>query len=153
MFPDNQVDIYASIDSEVSDLLDHARRAVDVDDSLVNAHFEPVPSLGTLTARTLSRGDPQNLGRNADRALGLVALVLGSGDDFSAGALQRFHFFASQGHSKERNEGSHTQIEGPRMSKKKKSGLPDSLDFFMDFLSLGLFLFDICHVDYDFNLL
>jgi hypothetical protein len=45
------------------------------------------------------------------------------------------------------------RIEGSRRRKKKKSGLPDSLDFFMDFLSLGLFLFDICHVDYDFNLL
>jgi hypothetical protein len=45
LFPNNKVDIYTWIDSEVSDFLDNAGWAMDVDDSLVDAHFESVPSL------------------------------------------------------------------------------------------------------------
>ena len=51
LLPDDEVDIYAGVNSEVGDLLDDASGAVNVDDSLVDSHLEAVPCLGTLTAR------------------------------------------------------------------------------------------------------
>ena len=75
---------------------------MDVDDSLVNAHLVCVPGLGTLTARTFTSGDSKNLCGNADRALGLVALILGSSNDLSTSSLKWLGLLASQGHPRGR---------------------------------------------------
>jgi len=99
LFPNDQVDIYAGVDSEVGDFLNNARGAVNVDDSLVDTHLEAVPGLGTLTARRLTGGDLQDLGRDADGSLGLVALVLRAGNDLSACSLEGLGLSASEGHS------------------------------------------------------
>ena len=88
MLPNNKVDVYARINSEVSDFLDDARRAVDIDDSLVNAHFESVPGLGTLTARRLSGSDLEKLSGDTNRSSSLIALVLGSCNNFTTSALE-----------------------------------------------------------------
>ena len=72
---------------------------MDVDDSLVNAHLEAVPGLGALTAGRLTGRDSQNLRGNAHGALGLVALVLRTGNDLGARALQGLRVSASQSHS------------------------------------------------------
>ncbi|TNV86313.1 hypothetical protein FGO68_gene12968 [Halteria grandinella] len=120
LFPNDQVDIYAGVDSEVGDFLNNAGRAVNVDDSLVDAHLESVPGLGTLTARRLTGGDLEDLGRDADGSLGLVALVLRAGNDLSACSFEGLGLSASEGHS-------------------------DSLDLFVDLLTLDLFLLDVCH--------
>ena len=72
---------------------------MDVDDSLVDAHLEAVPGLGTLTAGGLAGSDSEDLGGNADGSLGLVALVLSSCDNLRAGALEGLDLSASQGHS------------------------------------------------------
>lgn len=101
MLPDNKVDINAWIDSEISNFLDNAGWAVDIDDSLVDSHLESVPGLGSLSAGRLTGGDLQNLGWDAHGSLGLVALVLGSGNDLSASSLECFHLSASESHSKE----------------------------------------------------
>ncbi len=93
---------------------------MDVDHSLVDAHLEAIPGLGTLTAGGLTGGDSENLSGNADGALGLVALVLGSGNNLSASVLKRLGVTAAEGHS-------------------------DSLDLFMDLFSFCLFLIEICH--------
>lgn len=45
LLPHNKVDINARIDSEISNFLDNAGWAVNVDDSFVNAHLESVPGL------------------------------------------------------------------------------------------------------------
>ena len=45
LLPDNKVDIYAGVDSEISNFLDNAGWAVDIDDSLVDSHLESVPGL------------------------------------------------------------------------------------------------------------
>ena len=87
---------------------------MDVNDSLVDAHLEAVPGLGTLTARRLTGGDSQNLGGNADGALSLVTLILSSCDDLSAGALKRLGLSASEGHS----------IKSVGEKTKKKSEIP-----------------------------
>ncbi len=55
-----------------------------IDDALVDAHLEPVPRLGALTARGLARGDAQRLGRHADRAADLERLLLGAADELGA---------------------------------------------------------------------
>ena len=113
--PDDQVDVDTGVDAEVGDLLDDAGGAVDVDNSLVNAHFVAVERVGTITARRTARGDSEHLGGDAHDTAGLVALLLGAGDDLGAGVLKRLGFTATEGHS-------------------------DSLDFFLDFFSLGLVL-------------
>lgn len=74
---------------------------MNINDSLVDAHLESVPSLGTLTARTFTCGDSENLCGNADGASGLVALVLGSAHDLSTCSLQWLDLLASESHSKE----------------------------------------------------
>ena len=72
---------------------------MDVDDSLVNAHLEAVPGLGALTAGRLTDCEFQDLRGNAHGALGLVALVLRTGDDLGACVLQGLRVSASQSHS------------------------------------------------------
>lgn len=100
LLPDDKVDINTGVDSEVSDFLDNARGAVNVDDSLVDSHFESVPGLGTFTARTLTGGDLENLSGDADGSSSFVALVLGSCDDLGTSTLKWFDLLASESHSK-----------------------------------------------------
>ncbi len=73
---------------------------MNVDNSLVNAHFESVPSLGTFTAGTLTSSDSENLSGNADWTSGFVALILSSGNDLSTCLFQWCDLLASQGHSR-----------------------------------------------------
>jgi hypothetical protein len=70
-----------------------------LDETLVDAHLEAIPSLGTLTARGLARSDGQTLGRQADRALGAEVLVLGTVDDLSADLLEDLNLAGGQGDS------------------------------------------------------
>lgn len=88
LLPDDKVHIYTGINSKVCDFLDDAGWAMDVNDSLVNTHLVSVPSLGTLSARTFTGCDSKNLCGNANWALGLVALVLGSCDDLRTCSLK-----------------------------------------------------------------
>jgi hypothetical protein len=82
--PDDEVHINAGVDSEVSDLLDHRRWAVDVGDSLVDAHLVAVKSFGTISARRSTSCHIEYLGGDANDAASIVALLLGSADDLSA---------------------------------------------------------------------
>lgn len=99
--PDVQVNIDVVAHLEAGDISDDGDRAHDVDDALVDTHLEAIPSVGALAARRLPGGNAENLGRDPDGALGLVALavLLGSGDDLSAGMLQRLDLSALQGKS------------------------------------------------------
>lgn len=58
-----------------------------IDDPLVDSHLEPVPSFGTLTARSFPGGDAQNLGRHTYWSLYLQFLLLSGIDEIGA------HFF------------------------------------------------------------
>lgn len=60
----------------VGDLLDHFRRGMQVDDTLVDAHFESIPSVGTFSRRSLTGGDAQTLGGHTDRS-GHVQFLVG----------------------------------------------------------------------------
>lgn len=57
---------------------------MEVDEALVDAHLEVVPSLGTLTTGRLSGGVRKNLGGETDRALNTELLVLGTVHKVSA---------------------------------------------------------------------
>ena len=76
MLPYNKVDINARVDSEVGNFLDNAGGAVNINDPLMNSHFESVPGFGALTARSLSCGDVEDLGGDADGTSGFITLVL-----------------------------------------------------------------------------
>ncbi len=78
------LDINVGLNRDGGDLLDHLRRRVEVDDALVDAHLEPVPGVGALTARRLAHRHAEGPGRHADRALHLKVLLLGALDQVRA---------------------------------------------------------------------
>ena len=69
---------------------------MEVDDSLVDPHLELVPGLTTLSARSLTGGDPEGLGGHPHGSLHLQLLVLGPLDQVTADLLQRLHIAGGQ---------------------------------------------------------
>jgi hypothetical protein len=65
--------------------------------TLVDAHLEGVPGLGTLTARGFAGGDLQVLGGEADGALDTEILVLGAVDELLADLLEGLDIARSEG--------------------------------------------------------
>ena len=57
------LNLNARLDTDGRDLLDNLGGGVQVDQALVDAHFEAVVGVGSLTARRFARGDAQLLGR------------------------------------------------------------------------------------------
>ena len=88
--------LHAGLDVDGGDLLHNLGGTVEVDDSLVDPHLELVPGLTTLSARSLTGGDPQGLGGHPDGSLHLQLLVFGSLDQITADLLQRLHVTGSQ---------------------------------------------------------
>jgi len=76
------------LEGDRSDLLDNLAGGVEVDETLVDLHLESVPGLGTLTARSLTGGDLQDLGGESDGAFDSQLLVLGTVDEVVAELLQ-----------------------------------------------------------------
>lgn len=68
-----------------------------VDHSLVDPHLEPVPRLGTLTARCFTCGDAQRLRRHAHGPLDAQLLFPRLGDEVRADLLKRAHVPRGQG--------------------------------------------------------
>ena len=66
---DGDLNLYTGLDVDGSDLLHDLRGRVQVDNSLVDPHLEPVPGLGTFTTRSLTGGDAEDLGWHADGSL------------------------------------------------------------------------------------
>lgn len=99
--PDLEVDVDGEVNLEGGDFLDNRDGAEDIDDSLVDAHLISVPGVGTLTARRLSGGDSQDLGRDSSGAANFITLVRleGTGDDLRAGSLERLHMSALESES------------------------------------------------------
>lgn len=73
---DGEIDIDAGNDADLGDLLDHILGAVQVDNTLVDAHLEAIPGLGTFTTGSLTGGDAKSLGGESDRALNIDLVVL-----------------------------------------------------------------------------
>jgi len=70
------------------DLLDDLGGGVQVDETLVDSHLVHVPSLGTLTTRSLTGGDLEVLGGQTDWALDAQLLGLGTLDELAADLLE-----------------------------------------------------------------
>merc|ERR1719234_1791590 len=81
---DGHLNLYARLDVDGGDLLNNLRGRVQIDDTLVDPHLELVPGLGSLTARSLPGGDPEDLGGHPHWALHLQLLVLGAPDQVLA---------------------------------------------------------------------
>lgn len=58
---DGDFDFYARLNADGGDLLDNLRRAVQVNQALVDPHLEAIPSFGSLAAGGLPGGDAQSL--------------------------------------------------------------------------------------------
>ncbi|KAJ8523754.1 hypothetical protein ON010_g17364 [Phytophthora cinnamomi] len=93
---DGHLDLDTGLDRDRRDLLHDVRGGVQVDDTLVDAHLEAVPRVGTLTTRRLARGQTQNLGGETHGARHLQVLVHGATLEVSAHLLQVLHVTARE---------------------------------------------------------
>ena len=94
---DGNLDLHTGLDGDGSDLLDDLGGGVKIDDPLVDPHLEPVPGLGTLTARSFPGGDAEGVGGHPDGAFGLEVLLLGTPDQVVAHLLQGLDVSGGQG--------------------------------------------------------
>jgi len=62
LFLEEDLNFHTGLDADAGDLLHDLGGRVKVDHALVNAHLEPVPGVGTFTARGLAGGEPEGLG-------------------------------------------------------------------------------------------
>lgn len=85
---DSDLDIHTRFDGDLGDSLDDLGWSLQVDVSLVDSHLVGVPGLRTLTVRSLSGGDLQDLGWDSDWALLDQLVVLGVLDDVGRDVLQ-----------------------------------------------------------------
>ena len=74
---DGNIHLNTRFDADARDLLDHVARCVQIDQTLVNAHLELVPGVGTLSAGGLTSRDGKLLGGEADWTGNLELLVGG----------------------------------------------------------------------------
>merc|ERR1719276_154201 len=84
------------------DLADSITGGVQVNDTLVDTHLELVPSLGTFSARSLTGGDSELLGRHSNGSLHLrfiLCLILGTLNKISADLLQSLEVAGVEGNS------------------------------------------------------
>ena len=58
-------------------MLDDIGRSVQIDQALVDAHFETIPGVGTFSGRSLTGGDAKLLGGHADGSADVKLLVEG----------------------------------------------------------------------------
>ncbi len=65
----------------------------------MNSHLESVPCLRSFTARSLSGGNLEGLGWEADRTLDAEVLGLGTLNELLADLLERLDLSAGQGDS------------------------------------------------------
>ena len=80
-------------------MLEELRGSVHVDEALVDAHLETVPSLRSLSARSLASGDTKSLCWETNRALDGELESLGSIDELTAHLLERLDILGSQGNA------------------------------------------------------
>lgn len=91
------LNFYTGFDVDGGNLLDVLGRSVQIDDTLVDAHLESIPGLGTLTARSLTGGDAQHLVGHANWSLDAKLLLLGARNQIGAYLLERTYVLRGKG--------------------------------------------------------
>ena len=76
--------LHTRLDDDGGDLLNDLGGAVQIDETLVDAHLVTIPGLGALTTGGLPGGDAQDLGGHAHGSLDLELLLLGAADEVVA---------------------------------------------------------------------
>ena len=104
LLPNNEVHIDTWVKSELSDLLNGGRGAIDVNYALVDAHLEAVPGVGTVAARGSACRDDKFLGGDANGSLDLVVELLGLGYDLGTCVLQGARLSSSESHANKQNQ-------------------------------------------------
>jgi hypothetical protein len=102
---DGHINFYTGFNRNGSDLLDNFRGSVQVDQALVDTHFEAIPSVGTFTGGGLTSGDTQGLGGHTDRTRNMQFLVNGAFLQVSTDLLQVGDVAASQSDADAVNHG------------------------------------------------
>ena len=102
---DGDFDFHTGFDGDGSDLLDDFRGGNQIDQALVDTHFEAIPGLGTFTVGRLTGGDAEGLGRHADGSLDGQLLILGTADQIGTD-LNMLIFFYKIGEYRNLFEGS-----------------------------------------------
>merc|ERR1711974_564670 len=104
LFWEGELDVYAWLKLDLSDVEDLGLAADELNDSLVDSHLVSVPGLGTLTTRGLSGGDAKSTGWHRSWSLDLdrTALIntpgidsLSTADDLVAGLVDRFRVLSA----------------------------------------------------------
>lgn len=81
---DGDFNIDTRFDSDSSDFLHGLQGGSQIDDTLVDAHFETIPGLGTFTTGSFTGGDTENLGGHASRTTSLDFLLGSLRDQIAA---------------------------------------------------------------------
>lgn len=68
-----------------------------IDDTLVDAHLETIPGLGSLTARGFAGGDSEHLVGHTNGSLDAELLLLGARNQISANLLERTNILRGKG--------------------------------------------------------
>ena len=109
------LDVYSGLKGKAGNNgIEGLHRAVEVDETLVDAHLKTVEGVGTVTARGLAGGHDKGLGGHAHGALDTshIRAVLGSTDEVRACLLKSGHVLASEGHA----DAAHLGASGVRLS-------------------------------------
>ena len=91
------LNLHTGFDGDGGDLLDDLRWRMQINDTLMDAHLETIPSLGTFTARCLPGGDAKGFSWHPDGSLDLQVLILGTFDEIGAHLLETLDIPGSQG--------------------------------------------------------
>jgi hypothetical protein len=81
LFGNSDLNVNTALNVEGGDLLDNLWRREEVDSALVDSHFVSVPGLRTLTVRSLSGCDLEDLGWQSNGTLGLESGGLSTVDN------------------------------------------------------------------------
>jgi len=91
------LDVDAGLDVDGRDLLDGVLRRVEVDQALVDLHFEALPRVGAVTARALARDDDKGARWQPDGAAGADLLLLCAAKQVTANLLESLWVAAAHG--------------------------------------------------------
>jgi len=94
---DGDLNIHSRLDGDGGDALHDLRGRLEVDDTLVDAHLETIPGLGTLTTRSPAGGDAKSLGGHTDRTTDGELLSLGAVDKIGTDLLKVAHVPGGKG--------------------------------------------------------